>query len=61
VNATTVPLTVGLESSWSSVNRTILTNSDLKAFNYKNAIMPQPLNLTYTGPGSNGNWSCNVP
>jgi len=64
VNATTVPLTVSVESSWTTVNGTIITNPDLNSFNYKNnatAITPQPLNLTSSGAGLNGTWTWDVP
>jgi alpha-N-arabinofuranosidase len=64
VNSTVVPLSVAIETPWTSVNGTIITNPDVNGFNYKNnatAITPQPLNLTSTTPGSNGIWTWNVP
>ena len=63
VNSTSVPLSVDIESGWTSVNGTIMTNPDINGFNYKNnatAITPQPLYLTSTTSG-NGNWTWNVP
>ena len=64
-NETSVPLSVDLEATWTSVNGTIITNTDPSRFNYKNnatAITPQPLNLTNTNSGNgNGTWSLDVP
>jgi alpha-N-arabinofuranosidase len=62
-NETSVPLSVNIESTWTSVNGTIITNPDPNGFNYKNnatAIIPQPLNLTSTTSG-NGTWNWDVP
>lgn len=64
VNATTVTLNVALESTWTTVNGSIMTNADPNGFNYKNnatAITPQPLNLTSSKPASDGSWIWDVP
>ncbi|RDW71039.1 hypothetical protein BP6252_07602 [Coleophoma cylindrospora] len=64
IGNSSVPLSVGLESAWTSVNGTIITNPDPNGYNYKNnatAITPVPLNLTSTTPSGNGSWEWNVP
>ncbi|OWP02904.1 hypothetical protein B2J93_3484 [Marssonina coronariae] len=66
INSTLIPLTVELETSWSSVNGTILSSEDPNGYNYKNnatAIIPRPLNLTSTKPAGDGNgsWTWDVP
>ena len=63
VNATVVSLEVSLNSKWSSVNGTIITNPDVNGIKYKNnatAITPQPLNMTSSTLGVDGSWSCNA-
>ncbi|KAI9051279.1 hypothetical protein LZ554_005380 [Drepanopeziza brunnea f. sp. 'monogermtubi'] len=64
INSTVVPLTVDLETSWTSINGTIMSNADPNGFNYKDnatAITPLPLNLTSKAPGGDGSWTWNVP
>jgi alpha-N-arabinofuranosidase len=64
VNSTVISLSVTIESQWSTVNGTIITNPDPNSFNYKSnatALSPQPLNLTSTEPGANGVWAWAVP
>ena len=64
VNGTEVPLSVDVESSWTSVNGTIMSNPDPNGFNFKNnatAIVPRQLNLTRSYPVGNGSWTWNVP
>lgn len=63
-NSTVVPLSVDLESPWTSVNGTIMSNEDPNGFNYKNnatAITPLPLKLTNSAPLGNGSWTWDVP
>ncbi|KAL2063106.1 hypothetical protein VTL71DRAFT_6178 [Oculimacula yallundae] len=63
-NGTVVPLTVDLESEWTTVNGTILANPDPNGYNYKNnatAIVPRPLNLTENQADSTDCWRWNVP
>lgn len=59
----TVPLSVALDTTYSSVNGTILTAPDPNAFNFRNnqtAVVPRPLNLTAPVAG-NGSFVWNVP
>jgi alpha-N-arabinofuranosidase len=63
-NSTAVLMDVKLESSWTSVNGTIITADDPNAFNYRNnqtAVAPLPLNLASSVPATNGSWSWSVP
>lgn len=57
-----VPLTVDIDTEFQSVNGTIITNTDVNAYNTvenQNAVVPRPLNST--GSISNGNWKWQVP
>ncbi|MCJ1359481.1 MAG: hypothetical protein MMC33_009483 [Icmadophila ericetorum] len=62
---TNLPLTVLLGAPYSSVNGTIITNSNSEGFNYFNnatAIVPAPISaLPRPATGSNGNCTWNVP
>ena len=60
----TVPLTVDIDTDWSSVNGTILTAPDLNDFNFRNnqtAVVPKPLDLPSNATTSNGTFVWNVP
>lgn len=65
IEAEPQPLSVKLESGWTSVNGTIITGDDLNGFNYKNnatAISSQPLDLKgNTKPRRGGDWKWSVP
>ncbi|KAL9111959.1 MAG: hypothetical protein Q9227_003579 [Pyrenula ochraceoflavens] len=66
--STPIPLSATLNTPYSSVNGTILTNPDLNAFNYKNnqtAVVPVPFtpgsSAAGNSTGGTGNFEWDVP